>query len=192
MSRDIYIRKINWEWGLRHPKNTSFWRNASGNYNITLRDVRQYQDYIVWSTLSANYRFLPDISFLDEFKDKIDWDTYTRYHSMSEEIYRRFKDRIDFTTWYFFASKGHDRSYLEKYYTEVKDWGRVLIYLNVITNDMLKKYSYLFDEEAWSTISYHFELTEEIVKKYKDKLDLEGLKNNPYVQKEWLKIFENK
>lgn len=190
MAGDIYTRKINWKWGIKHPNNRSFWRNVSANNNITMEEVREYQDYIVWSTLSSNYGFQPTVEFLEEFRDKIDWDFYTRYHGMEEKTYVRFKDRIDFTTWYHFSSRNrNENNFLEKYHNDIKDWGRMLVYMNTISLEMLEKYGPFFDAEAWGTISFRFELTEEIIKKYRDKLDREGLEHNRSVKREWLENF---
>lgn len=193
MREDIHTRPINWAWGVARPNNRSFWTNVSKSYIITLEEIRQYQDYLNWYELSSNYKFLPDDNFLEEFKDKIDWDAYTRYHGMSEKTYLRFRDRIDFTTWYCFARHGRmdDNEYLEKYHTEIKNWGRLIIYLNDLPIEFLERYHQLFDDYAWRRISFYFNLTEEFVREHREKLDREGLVHNKNVPIEWLNFFEN-
>ena len=180
MRNNVYTRKINWEWGLKHPNNRSFWTNVSKSYLITLEEIRQYRDYLNWFELSSNYKFLPDDDFLDEFKDKIDWDAYTRYHGMNEETYLRFKNYIDFTTWYCFARHGRidEFEYLEKHYTEIKDWGRLITFLNDLPVEFLEKHCHLFDDYAWRRISFFSTLTDDFVRRHLDKLDKEGLKHN--------------
>ena len=78
------------EWGLKH-NNGGFWYNLSGRVDLTMDFVREYADYLNWYALSKNGYLHVDEEFLNEFKDKIHWRSFTRYSpSMNEKIARKF------------------------------------------------------------------------------------------------------
>ena len=94
----IYLKKEN-----ILPKNKQIdWSTLDWNYLTTnnkrnMKFLREFQDYVNWDIISNNFVFTGDLTynFFEDFKDKLDWHTISKWNYIAEDFIDMFHKKLD-------------------------------------------------------------------------------------------------
>lgn len=188
--KEIFIMaggpNINYKYANGHLKNGGYWWNICQRDDLTMEFVREYANYINWYSLSKNENFEVDEDFLDEFKDKINWKSFTRYSkSMNEHIARKYKDLID---WDAISYKKYlSDDFIEEFAHRI-NW-RVLWKYRKVDEDFLRRFkSYII----WTIVCYQQKLSIEFVEENEDRVDWIALSSNYRFSYYWRKKYKER
>jgi len=102
-------------------------------------------------------------SFIEKYKDKVDWVYISSYQKLSEGFIEKFKDRVD---WFHISrTQKLSESFIEKYKNKV-NW--ICISTNQkLSESFIKKHK---NKVNWNFISTYQKLSESFIEKHKDKV----------------------
>lgn len=145
---------------LRHPE--YFKSIVAASYSFSFDQLKKYQSFFEWRTISGNTQIKWDVRTLEAFSKNLEWDSISVNSSVFKDVslVDQFEDRI---RW--------ERHPVASRATIASNTGLPW------SEEFIKKYeSKLFFEELTENESLPW--TEQLINKYLDRWDLQSLSNN--------------
>lgn len=100
----------------------------------------------------------------EEELNNLDWESISKYQTLSEAFIEKFKDRIDweYISYYQVLSE----PFIEKFADKV-NWNNISYY-QALSEPFIEKFA---DKVNWEFISYYQTLSEQFIEKFADKVD---------------------
>lgn len=168
------------------------------NIKKKLEWEKYYNPKFNWHNELFYMNFIFSEEFIDEFKDKIDWDQLSIFHIFSEKQLIKYKDKVD---WYVAITVQKinenvireclidlDVSYKRSVFQSIFEFNK----LSEAFIEELINLNYKEDFVDWYYISRYQTLSENFIRKYKDKVNWKYILLNQKLSEEFKNEFKDK
>jgi len=168
--------------------------------------IEKYKDEVDWFYVSKNEVLSNE--FIEKYKDKLDLNSVVQKSNMSEELILKNIDKIalniksNILPKYLFSKKGLSEEFIKKcfniYYgddeqSKMNESDKCkLIENQVLSEEFIERYKYLFNNEHWKLISKHQILSEGFIEGYENKVGWFTISKYQTLSEEFIKRNENK
>lgn len=154
------IKEETFEYYLKHPEFVN-WHDVSSNKELTIDQIRRAKDHLDWYWITLGTAFTEDE--IRQFQDYVYWDWVSfKNKKINESFLREFKDKIE--CWDFLGYAKIPKNFRREF--NIKDVNHAL-FQQFNENEIGEFVS----GEDWDKISKTFWITEQILEKFKNKLN---------------------